>query len=78
MKQLSKWKSIFIIFSIIFVSINLRPAITSVGPILSTIMDALQVSSTHMSLLTSIPVFCMGLFAPLAVPIQKNTVIAGR
>lgn len=59
-------------FSIILVSINLRPAITSVGPILSTIRDALQVSSTHMSLLTSIPVFCMGLFAPLAVPIQKK------
>lgn len=72
MKQLSKWKSVFIIFSIILVSINLRPAITSVGPILSTIRDALQVSSTHMSLLTSIPVFCMGLFAPLAVPIQKK------
>ena len=72
MQQLSKWKYGFIILSIILVSINLRPAITSVGPILSTIRDALQVSSTHMSLLTSIPVFCMGLFAPLAVPIQKK------
>lgn len=72
MKQSSKWNLGLIIFAIFLVSINLRPAVTSVGPILSTIQDALNVSSTHMSLLTSIPVFCMGLFAPLAVPIQKK------
>lgn len=72
MKQPSRWNFGLIIFAIFLVSINLRPAVTSVGPILSTIQDALNVSSTHMSLLTSIPVFCMGLFAPLAVPIQKK------
>lgn len=72
MKQSSKWTTGLIIFAIIIVSINLRPAVTSVGPILSTIRDALNVTSTQMSLLTSIPVFCMGLFAPLAVPIQKK------
>lgn len=72
MKQPSRWNLVLIIFAIFLVSINLRPAVTSVGPILSTIQDALNVSSTHMSLLTSIPVFCMGLFAPLAVPIQKK------
>lgn len=72
MKQTTKWTTGLIIFAIILVSINLRPAVTSVGPILSTIRDALNVTSTQMSLLTSIPVFCMGLFAPLAVPIQKK------
>lgn len=72
MKQPSRWNLALIIFAIFLVSINLRPAVTSVGPILSTIQDALNVSSTHMSLLTSIPVFCMGLFAPIAVPIQKK------
>lgn len=72
MKQQTSWKTVFIILAIFLVSINLRPAVTSVGPILSTISDALKVSSTQMSLLTSIPVFCMGLFAPLAVPVQKK------
>lgn len=71
MKQNKGLKIAFIILSIFLVSINLRPAVTSVGPILSTISDALGVTSTQMSLLTSVPVFCMGLFAPLAVPIQK-------
>lgn len=73
MKQRSKWSTVLIILAIFLVSINLRPAVTSVGPILSTIRESLHVSSTQMSLLTSIPVFCMGLFAPLAVPIQKST-----
>lgn len=72
MKQKSKWSAGLIILAIFLVSINLRPAVTSIGPILSTIRDSLHVSSTQMSLLTSIPVFCMGLFAPLAVPIQKK------
>lgn len=72
MNQRSKWSAGLIIFAIFLVSINLRPAVTSVGPILSTIRESLHVSSTQMSLLTSIPVFCMGLFAPLAVPIQKK------
>ncbi|MEK4425389.1 MFS transporter [Solibacillus sp. FSL K6-1523] len=66
------WKYALLILAIFFVSINLRPAITSIGPLLTTIGGSLQVSSTQMSLLTSIPVFCMGLFAPLAVPLQKK------
>lgn len=72
MKQKQIWKNITILFAIFLVSINLRPAVTSIGPILSTISDSLGVSSTQISLLTSIPVFCMGLFAPLAVPLQKK------
>lgn len=72
MKQNQRWKMASIIFAIFLISLNLRPAVTSVGPILSTVSAALGVSSTQMSLLTSIPVFCMGLFAPLAVPIQRK------
>lgn len=72
MQQKMNQKTVFIILAIFFVSINLRPAVTSVGPLLATISEALQVSSTQISLLTAIPVFCMGLFAPLAVPLQKN------
>lgn len=72
MKLHIRLKISFVILAIFLVSINLRPAVTSVGPILSTISDSLGVTSTQMSLLTSVPVFCMGLFAPLSVPIQKN------
>lgn len=72
MQQNKGWKLWIAFIAIFFVSLNLRPSVTSVGPLLDTIATDLGVSSTQMSLLTSIPVFCMGLFAPLAVPLQKK------
>lgn len=73
MEQNKGWTLWMAFIAIFFVSLNLRPSVTSVGPLLDVIAVDLGVSSTHMSLLTSIPVFCMGLFAPLAVPLQKKT-----
>lgn len=71
MNKLNRWQMALIVGAIFLVSINLRPAVTSVGPLLNTIQKDLGISSTMMSLLTSVPVFCMGLFAPLAVPFNK-------
>lgn len=48
-------------------SLNLRPAINSVSPILQTLRHDLGMSAFTASLLTSLPVLCMGLFSPLAV-----------
>jgi len=63
---------VFAVVSIFFVALNMRPAVTAIGPLFNVLMDSLHVSNTQMSLLTSIPVFCMGLFAPVAVPLQKR------
>lgn len=63
---------VLIVVSIFFVALNMRPAVTAIGPLFNVLIDSLQVSNTHLSLLTSIPVFCMGLFAPLAVPMQRK------
>ncbi len=60
------------VLAILFVSINLRPAISSIGPLLDTIRADLSLTSSQVSLLTSVPVFCMGLFAPLAVVFNKK------
>lgn len=72
MQQLKPYQKWLIFSAIFFVSLNLRPSVTSIGPLTNTIQEQLNVSSTMMSLLTSIPVFCMGLFAPLAVPLQSK------
>ena len=72
MQQVKGWHVWVTLAAIFFVSLNLRPSVTSVGPLLNTITNELSISSTQVSLLTSIPVFCMGLFAPLAVPFQKK------
>lgn len=52
--------------AVLLASMNMRPAITSIAPLLETIQSELQLNSTMISLLTAIPVICMGLFAPLA------------
>ncbi|MEG0285750.1 MAG: hypothetical protein RR494_06785 [Vagococcus sp.] len=46
---------------IIALSLNLRPAITSVGPLLSIIKNDLTMGNVSASLLTTFPVFFMGL-----------------
>ena len=55
----------YFLSSIFAISINLRPAITSIGPILETIREQLSLSNGQVSLLTAIPVICMGIFASL-------------
>lgn len=63
---------VLIVVSIFFVALNLRPAITGIGPLFNVLLESLHISNTKMSFLTSIPVFCMGLFAPFAVPLQRK------
>ena len=65
---MSTKKTISMLFAAIFlIALNLRPAVTSIGPLLDTIRNDLQLTNSEVSLLTAIPVICMGLFAPLAV-----------
>ncbi|WP_342570113.1 MFS transporter [Paenibacillus sp. FSL R5-0749] len=47
-------------FALILASFNLRPGITSISPVLHGITDDLGMSSTSASLLTSIPLLCIG------------------
>jgi MFS transporter, CP family, cyanate transporter len=62
-------------------SLNLRPAIISISPLLERICRELGMNSSTASLLTTIPVLCMGIFSPLAVKlgvqwgIEKTLVI---
>lgn len=59
--------SIAAVIGLLVLSLALRPAIISVGPILLLIQQHFQLSYTQAALLTSIPDVCMGLFA-LMVP----------
>lgn len=64
--ETKKYESIGLILAIFIISMNLRPAITSVGPLIDTIRKQLSLSNTQVSLLTVIPVICMGIFASFA------------
>ncbi|MGE7673653.1 CynX/NimT family MFS transporter [Lysinibacillus sp. NPDC094403] len=65
-------RTIIPIIAIILASFNLRPVITSVSPLLGTIRDSLQMSAATASLLTSLAVLCMGLFAPFAIKLANR------
>jgi MFS transporter, CP family, cyanate transporter len=69
-----------LVAGVILVSINLRPAAASVGPVLDRIQSDTGLSSGWAGALTTLPVLCFGLLAPLAPLLARrlglNTAIA--
>lgn len=54
------------------VSLNLRPALSAIGPVLEPLRLQLALSHWQAGLLTTLPVLCMGVFAPLAPRVQSR------
>jgi CP family cyanate transporter-like MFS transporter len=54
------------LIALLLIAANLRPSLTGVGPLLSTIQDELALSATAAGLLGSLPVLMFAAFAPLA------------
>lgn len=54
------------IAALFIAALNLRPAINSIAPVLESIRIDMEMNAAVASLLTSIPVLCMGLFSPIA------------
>lgn len=55
-----------------FVALNLRPAITSVGPVLDRIEHTTGITAATAGLLTTLPVLAFGLCSPLAPVIARR------
>lgn len=51
---------------VMLVALNLRPALTSVSPVLTSIGDSLSLSGAGQGILTTLPVLFLGLAAPVA------------
>lgn len=60
-------KNVLFITALFIASLNLRPAINSIAPLLGNMSADLGMSAAVASLLTSIPVLCMGIFSPVSV-----------
>ncbi len=54
---------LFIVLAVVGLALNLRPALAAIGPLLDSIELATGISSTQASLLTTVPVFVMGVCA---------------
>ncbi|MEE4234531.1 CynX/NimT family MFS transporter [Pseudomonas viridiflava] len=55
-----------LLLGLVLVALNLRPALSSIAPLLNDVSDSLGMSAAEAGLLTTLPVLCLGLFAPLA------------
>jgi CP family cyanate transporter-like MFS transporter len=55
-----------LLLGLVLVALNLRPALSSMAPLLSDVSSSLGLSAAKAGLLTTLPVLCLGLFAPLA------------
>ncbi|WP_407271706.1 CynX/NimT family MFS transporter [Radiobacillus sp. PE A8.2] len=62
----TSFRSILFIIGIIFIAFNLRPAITSVGPLIGTIRDSIGLSNWNVGLITSLPLLAFAIMSPLA------------
>src|SRR5690625_6487029 len=66
------WHRILLIAGIILVAFNLRPAITSVGPLLGIIRDDIGLSNWSVGLLTSLPLIAFAVMSPLVARIGRR------
>lgn len=64
--------AVLLVVAIVLVALNLRPALTSIGPLLGTVSAALGISSVTASLVTTLPVLCLGVFGPVAPVLARR------
>lgn len=62
----------FLVFAIIFIAFNLRPAITSVGPLVSSIRTDLGMSNGMAGMLTTFPLLAFAVLSPFAPAIGRK------
>jgi CP family cyanate transporter-like MFS transporter len=65
-------RSASFLIALLLIAANLRPTLTSVGPLLKTIQDELSLSATAAGLLSSLPLLAFAGFAPLATLARQH------
>jgi CP family cyanate transporter-like MFS transporter len=63
---------LLLVISLVLIALNLRPALSSLGPVLKEVIADTGLSSGGASLLTTVPVVCLGLFGMLAPRIARR------
>ncbi len=65
-KEKEKVLSGLLMAGVICIAANLRPAITSVGPVVGTIRHSLHMSNAQAGFITTLPLLAFALISPLA------------
>ncbi|MFF4355599.1 CynX/NimT family MFS transporter [Streptomyces sp. NPDC001604] len=63
---------IWALAGLILLTVNLRAAITCIAPLLTDLQHTFHLGSFATSLLTTLPVLCLGVFAALAPPLSRR------
>ncbi len=61
-----------LLLGLVLVALKLRPALSSMAPLLGEVSRNLGLSAAQAGLLTTLPVLCLGLFAPLAPVLARR------
>jgi CP family cyanate transporter-like MFS transporter len=64
--------SLLLLGALLLAAVALRPQLVGAGPLIPDIQDDLDVSHAVAGLVGTIPVVCMGVFAPLAGPVSAR------
>ena len=76
-KKLTNPKNFLLLLGIVFIAVNLRPAIASVGPLVSTIRIDTGLSNTLLGFLTTLPLLAFGIISTLTPLFTKRLGIEG-
>lgn len=68
----SPWRGRVMVVGLLLAALNLRPAVTSLGPLLEEVRGGLRMSGTVAGLLTSMPAACFGLFGVTAPRLARR------
>ena len=66
------WTRRLVVAGLLAAAFNLRPAVTSLGPLLEEVRAGLHMSGTVAGLLTSVPVLCFSLFGTAAPRLARR------
>lgn len=67
-----RWRQALLLAGVLGMAANLRPAITSVSPVLVAIGAALGLGGVRLAVLATIPIACFALLAPASLPLQRR------
>lgn len=65
-----------LVAAIILLGLNLRPILAAIGPLLDAIQASTGISSADAGLLTTVPVFAMGVCALAGAQLQRRLGVA--
>jgi MFS transporter, CP family, cyanate transporter len=70
--QSTSWRTALFVTGITALAFNLRAAITSLPPVFPELSSRLHLSPASIAALAAVPVFCFGVFSPMAAPLSRR------